>query len=360
MIARLVAVVTLVALALQPALAGGVTASTSFGPPTIRLEASDTLLAVRTAMVQLPRGATPLALPLADLGVAATDVTLDVMPADCARVVAVNTGTDGTRWLLEATRDCQVALAITYPVKGLAWALAYTATLGTDGSLGLSAALRVTNGVGRDLQDARLIGEFARATLSLENGQSVTLDQPWLDAAIAPEDVARSFVYDRVGSGDAPLELLTISADAPARATALPAGTVRIYAAPEAGGEFITQSSIAYAPPREPIELTLGPASGIAVTRTLDLAKEVDKRLDARNRVVLFDLLETWVLEVRNLRTEPIELRVRERHEGIWKLEESSVDLDRTDAETLEFTLPVAPDERREVSFVLRHQNRQP
>ena len=360
MIARIVAVVTLVALALQPALALGVTASTSFGPPTIRLEASDTLLAVRTAMVQLPRGETPIALPLAGLGVAVADVTLKVMPADSVRLAAVTTGPEGTRWVLEATRECEATLALTYPVKGLSWALAYTGTLGIDGSLDFSAALTVTNGVGRDLQDARLIGEFARAELSLENGQSVTLDQPWLDAMIARDDVSRSFVYDRVGVGDTPVEVLTIAADAPARATALPAGTLRIYASPEAGGEFLTQTSIAYAPPREAIELTLGPAPGIAVTRTLDATKEVDKRLDAQNRVVLFDLLETWVLEVRNLRTEPIELRVRERHEGAWKLESSSVELMREDAETLEFTLPVAPDERSEVTFVLRHQNKQP
>lgn len=360
MIARLAATIMLVAIALQPAPAAGVTAATPFGPPTIRLEASETPLATRQALIELPRGETLLALPLGELGVAAGDVTLEVMPDDCVRVASVRTGPDGARWLLEATREVEAALTMTYPAKGLSWALAYTATLGSRGSLDLAASLRVTNGLNHDLQDARLVGEFARATLSLQAGQAVTLDQPWLNAHVPAADLSRQIVYDRARLGEAPVEMLTIAADAPVRATALPAGTVRIYASPEAGGEFIAQASLPYTPPREAVELALGPASGVTVTRTLEETKEVDKRLDARNRVVLFDLLETWVLEVRNLRPGPVEMLIREHHEGVWKLEQCNVASERVDAETLQFELSVEPGQRREITFRIRHQNRQP
>jgi hypothetical protein len=360
MIARLIAVVAFGAVALQPVMAAGVTAATEFGPPNIRLEAADTLHATRQALVRLPAGETLLALPLDDLGVSPSDVTLAVEPGDCVRLVALRTGPDGARWLLRSAREVEARVSLTYPIEGLSWAIEYAATLGADGSLDLGASLRVTNGLKRDLEDARFVGEFARARLSLEAGQSITVEQPWLSANISPGDLDRSLVYDKARHGDSPVELLTVSGDATARATGLPAGSVRIYASPEAGGEFITGQSLPYVPPHEPIELALGPASGVQVSRSLDQSKEVDRRLDARNKVALFDLQETWVLEARNLREEPVDLLIREQHEGAWKLEECDADCERVDAETLVFDLTLAPEETREITFRIRHQNRQP
>ncbi len=360
MTARLTAVAALLALAFQPALALSVTSATQFGPPTIRLEAADTLHASRHAFVQLPAGQTALTLPLAELGVSADDVVLGLQPDDCVRLVAVRSDEDGTRWILQASRDVEATLALTYPVDDLSWAIEYAATLTTDGSLDLHASLRLTNDSARDLDDARLVGDFARATLSLDAGESITVEQPWLSATIRPDDLDRSLVYDRARHGDSVVELLTISGDAPARATALPPGPVRIYAAPADGGEFIRQTSIPYTAPREAIEFALGPTSGVVVTRGLEKSEELDKRLDARDKVTLFDLRETWLLEVRNLREVPVDLLVREHHEGAWKLEQCTERCERIDAETLVFNLTVEPGERREITFCIRHEHHQP
>ncbi|MFP4250333.1 MAG: hypothetical protein ACLFU7_11785 [Armatimonadota bacterium] len=360
MIARLTAVATLLALALQPAVALSVTSATHFGPPTIRLEAADTLHASRHALVQLPAGHTALTLPLAELGVSADDAILSVQPDDSVRLVAVHSDDDGARWMIESSRDVEATLALTYPVEDLSWAIEYAATLTTDGSLDLDASLRLTNDSARDLEDARLVGDFARATLSLDAGQSVTVAQPWLSATISADDLDRSLVYDKDRHGDSVVELLTISGDAPARATALASGSVRIYADPADGGEFIRQTSIPYTAPGEAIELALGPASGVIVTRTLDKSEEVNKRLDARDKIAVFDLRENWLLEVRNLRDVPIDLTVREYHDGAWRLEQCSDDCERVDAETLKFNLTVEPGERREVTFCIRHEHRQP
>lgn len=360
MIARIPAVIALVAVALQPSMAAGLSSATQFGPPTIRLEPGDTYHATRSALVPLQRGETGVTLPLSDLGISASDAILEVQPDDCVRVVAMRTGAGGANWLLHASRDVEAALTLTYPVTGLSRAIEYTAALGADGSLALDASLRITNGLDRDLSNARLVGDFTRAELSLQAGQAVTVEQPWLSARIAPEHVTGSFVYDKALHGDAPIKLLTISPHAPARATALPAGSARIYASADAGGDFIRSTALPYCPPREPIELSLGDASGIVVKRTLDSAREVDKRLDARNKVALFDLQETWILEVRNLRQEPVDLAIREHHDGVWKLEQCDTDYERIDAETLAFAVTIQPGERREITFRIRHQNRQP
>ncbi|MGI5819316.1 MAG: hypothetical protein ACOX9R_14600 [Armatimonadota bacterium] len=361
MIARLVAVIACVVVALQPALAAGLTVSTQFGPATIRLDGTKTLHATRRALVQLQQGETTiLALPLDDLGIAADDAVIQLEPADAVRLVAVRTGPEGPRWVLQAAREMEATLSLTYPIQDLSWALEYAAVLGARGSLELEATLRLTSALDRDLPDARFVGEFARASLSLEAGQSITVEQPWLNATVAADDLTRRFVFDKARHGDAAVELLTVSGAAPVRATALPPGTVRLYTAPEAGREFIMQTSLAYLPPREPLELALGPASGILVKRSLEVSKEVDRRLDALNKVTLFDLQESWLLEIRNLREEPVDLLIRERHEGAWTLEQSSEECERVDAETLIFNATVAPGERRQITFRLRHHNRQP
>jgi hypothetical protein len=359
MIRRVVMMISVLTVAAHLACAGGVSGFVSFGPPTIVLDSSETQLATRTATISLPQGDTRLALPLAEMGIAPADATLELSPTGDVAVSSVYTDAEGTYWTVHAVRDQIASIRLTYPVEGLTWSFSYTAALGADGSVALSAALHVANSTGHPLQDARLTGEFARAAVSLDNGQSLTLEQPWLNATVGPEHVSRALVYDTSVS-DTPVELLTIAGGIPQRATALPAGPVRIYAAPEVGGEFLTQTTIAYTPPREPIELNLGPAAGILITRKLTETKEVDKRLDARDRVVLFDLLETWEVEARNLRNEPVELLVREHHEGAWTLEEISVEADRSEAETFAFSVPLLPDEPSQITYQLRHHNRQP
>jgi len=185
----------------------------------------------------------------------------------------------------------------------------------------------------------------------------------------------RSFVFDAPRHGDAPAELLAFrpsEREVPSingipiigklfgGHLSLPPGSLRLNAAAEAGGGLITTASIPYVAPDEAAEVSLGPAAGITVTRTRAEAKEVNKRLDVANKVALYDLQERWELEARNLRAEPVELLVREHHEGLWVLEDADIQPEREDAETLLFRLTLAPGERRTLTYRIRHQNRQP
>ena len=181
----------------------------------------------------------------------------------------------------------------------------------------------------------------------------------------------RSFIFDAAVHGDAPWAaglppsecLRPIRRRAHRRIWLFaprhpPAGSLRLYAAAEAGGGLITTASIPYIAPDEAVELPLGPATGIIVTRTRAEAKEVNQRLDAANKVALYDLQERWELEARNLRAEPVELLVREHHEGVWVLEQADVRPEREDAETLRFRLTLAPGDRATISYRIRHVGR--
>lgn len=376
MTARIAVLALATALAV-PACAVQLTTALDLGPPTVRLEAGETLYATRSAEIALPPGETVLRLPLDELGVDPADVVVEVEPAVFVALIGARTTGDDeegatTLWRLRAERAVDATVSLTYPMKGLTRAVGYAATLAPDGSVDLQASLRVTNELGRDLEDAKLVGDEVRATLSLADGQSITVDQPWLSGTVPADAVQRQIVYDRARHGDAAVELLTIDplparpdemteAAAPARLSGpLAAGKVRIYAATDAGPEFIGESSVAYTPAGESIQLRLGPASGVLVKRTLDESKEVDRRLDARNTVVLFDLLETWILEVRNLRESPVTLEIRQKHDGYWKVERSTHDYDRPDAETLVFEVEIDAGKRAEITYRVRHLNREP
>lgn len=352
--------------------------ATTFGPPTIRLEPTKTLYLTRTAVVSLPAGETVLTMPLTGLKIAPADVWLEVAPADLVRLIAMETSPDvpdAVLWRLQARQEVAAELTVTYPIEGLKWGIEYSGTLLPDGAIDLAGALWVTNGVGRSLSSATLVGEGFTVVLSLSSGATVQQELPLLAAHIPADQVTRRFVYDKSSYGDAPVELLGFrpqrspqveeekpqeSEESSGGSGAMPAGTLRLYSAPSAGGELIATSSIPYTPAGEPIEVNLGPLSGVLVTRTRARAVEINKHLDANNKIALFDLEETWELEVRNLREEAVELEVREHHEGVWKLEEASTQYEREDAETLVFHVVVPPGERHKLNYRIRHLNRQP
>jgi hypothetical protein len=180
-------------------------------------------------------------------------------------------------------------------------------------------------------------------------------------------------IHDRDRYGDAPVEVLT--AEVPSvklvhgipivgklfrLSGPLPKGTARIYTAGDAGAEFICETTVPYTPAGRPLELSLGSVSGVVVTHTLDESKEVDKRLDARDRIATYDLLETHLLEVRNLRESPVRLQLRQHHDGYWKIEHATEEYDRPDAGTIVFEITLEAGASREITYRIRRMNREP
>lgn len=363
---------------LVPVALAELTTVVGFGPPQIRLEAADVLRVTRACTLPLRAGDNRIAMPVAPLGIPPADAWIEVEPADVVRVIDMQVDPAApaiATWRLQAAEDVDARVSVFYPVKGLSWAVEYDATLGADGGMELAGNLRVTNGIGRDLRDARLVGDGFTAELSVANGETVTRALPELMVALPASAVERSFVFDAARYGDAPVELLVFRpservpptfGDVPAAGRlftprlGLPPGALRLHAAPAAGGGLIATASIPYTAPDEAVEISLGPAAGLTVTRRRVSAKEVNKHLDVANKVALYDLRERWELEARNLRTEPVQLLIREHHEGIWVLEQADVQPEREDAETLLFRVTVAPGERRKLSYEICHQNRQP
>ncbi len=359
-------------------LCAGLATGIDLGPPTIMLEPAEVLQVTRSCTVSLPAGESIFALPASDLGVDPAGAQLVVAPADVVRVAAMEIPAGGAtvQWRLEAARPVEATVDVTCGLKGLAWSIHYEATLNADGDMDLRQLLTITNGLGRSFDEVTLTGPVS-AVMPLREGERVT--RSIMDRHIGPEFVKRSIIYDKARHGDVPVEMLTIVPPHPVRRgplldpsipiigrlfssslPALQAGSVSIRSDMQSGGELIGSASIPYTPTGEPIEIKLGPAAGILVTRALELTKDVNVRKDAHGKTAVLDKNEEWVIEVRNLRRSPVELAIIEHPEGTWQVQRANLDSDKPDATTLAFDVSLEAEGVFELIYTLRRQNLQP
>jgi hypothetical protein len=130
---------------------------------------------------------------------------------------------------------------------------------------------------------------------------------------------------------------------------ALPKGKVRFYSQDgDRQLEFVGENQIDHTPKDEVIRVLTG--------NSFDLVGEhrmTNNAEDSANRVVS----QTFEIKVRNRKKEPVEIRVVERanHGGNWTLTAQSQPHTKKDAATLEFRVPLKPDEEKVVTYTIRY-----
>lgn len=126
----------------------------------------------------------------------------------------------------------------------------------------------------------------------------------------------------------------------------LPAGRVRFYRSDDADGnlEFVGENNIGHTPRNEEVSLYTGNAFDLVGER-----KITDFQRDDRAQW----LKETIGITVKNRSKEPKEIIVREHlwRWLNWELENASMEHVKKDAQTIEFTVRLAPDEEKTVSY---------
>ncbi len=130
----------------------------------------------------------------------------------------------------------------------------------------------------------------------------------------------------------------------------LPAGRTRFYRRDDADNrlEFTGENTIEHTPQGETLRLYTGDSFDLVGER-----KRTNFQADGRNQV--FD--ETFEIKVRNRKTEPVEIRVVEHlyRWTNWTIVEKSADFTKTDAQTAEFRVKLAPDEEKTVTYRVRY-----
>ncbi len=131
---------------------------------------------------------------------------------------------------------------------------------------------------------------------------------------------------------------------------ALPKGKMRLYKRDEADGslEFIGEDQIDHTPKDETVKLHIGDAFDIVGER-----KRTDFKIDTGRHVIT----ESFEIHVRNHKTEPVEVLVKETlyRWNNWEITESNQKWTKYDSNTIHFPVKVDKDGEQVITYSVRY-----
>jgi hypothetical protein len=130
---------------------------------------------------------------------------------------------------------------------------------------------------------------------------------------------------------------------------ALPKGRARFYRQDDADKriEFVGEDTIDHTPKDEMLKIKTGDAFDLTAERT-----NTDNKSNSFNR----QAEQAFSIKLRNHKASAVTIRVVEHLRGPnWEVIEKSDDFTKKDAQTIEFNVPVKPDEERAVSYRVRY-----
>jgi hypothetical protein len=131
---------------------------------------------------------------------------------------------------------------------------------------------------------------------------------------------------------------------------ALPAGKLRFYRRDADGQlQFVGENTIDHTPRNETVRVTTGNAFDLVGER-----KQTNFRVDTGDKW----MDETFEIKLRNRKkTDAVEIRVVEHlyRWSNWSLTQSSEKFEKKDSQTIEFRIPVKPDEEKTVTYTVHY-----
>ena len=312
--------------------------------------------------------------------------TIQVRPLNAAdKVVVLNTSyppnENALIWAVSSPVAKEERIRISYILNGLTREITYRAVAEpNETSIALRNYFRLRNNSGEDLTDAELtIGYGAGFKKTIANEEILEMQAEktdslpirklltW-DGLVQPWDPE----YEKKTVG-LPLSYV-IKNDAASKLgahTMLP-GKARIFIKtkdqPAKAGEaatdgvaFIGEDWVTLTPVDRELKLSIGQSRDVKVTQRRMKSDRSNIRRNNSNAEVLWDLDETYKIEIENFKKVPADLVVIEHFPGYWKLSESSHKYERKDAFTVEYPLTLAAettgDKKTTVSFQLKRLN---
>jgi hypothetical protein len=131
---------------------------------------------------------------------------------------------------------------------------------------------------------------------------------------------------------------------------ALPAGKLRFYRRDADGQlQFVGENTIDHTPREETVRVTTGNSFDLVGER-----KQTDFRVDTSEKWID----ETFEIKLRNRKkTEPVEIRVVEHlyRWSNWNITAKSDEFVKKDSQTIEFRVPVKPDEEKTITYTVHY-----
>jgi hypothetical protein len=155
--------------------------------------------------------------------------------------------------------------------------------------------------------------------------------------------------YGREGNKNVRVMREFVNAETNHLGIALPKGKLRFYRRDaDSQMEFVGEDMIDHTPRNETIRVTTGKAFDLVGER-----KQTNFRVDTGDKW----LDETFEIKLRNRKKEPAEIRMVEHlyRWNNWDITQKSDDFKKTDSQTIEFRVPVKPDEERTVTYTVHY-----
>jgi hypothetical protein len=129
----------------------------------------------------------------------------------------------------------------------------------------------------------------------------------------------------------------------------LPKGRVRFYSQDDDRQlEFVGENNIEHTPKDELVRLFIGDSFDLVGER-----KQTEFKVNEANHT----LDETFEIQLRNRKKEAVEIRVVEHlfRWSNWSIEDRNHEFTKTDAQTIEFRVPLKPDEEKTVTYKVHY-----
>ncbi len=131
---------------------------------------------------------------------------------------------------------------------------------------------------------------------------------------------------------------------------ALPAGKLRFYRRDDDGQlQFVGENTIDHTPRNETVRVTTGNSFDLVGER-----RQTDFHVDTRAH----QIDESFEIKLRNRKKDaPVEIRVVEHlyRWSNWEITAKSDDFTKKDSQTIEFNVPVKPDEEKTLTYTVHY-----
>ncbi|MGC9316113.1 MAG: DUF4139 domain-containing protein [bacterium] len=289
-------------------------------------------------------------------------------------------------WKLHSEKSGKRDMEISYMTNGIGWEAAYVASVDDrDENLSLDGWVTISNKSGMTYEDATLklvAGDVHTAEqpppyptrakdgmMALESAPHGFEEESFFEYHLytlprkvtvadrqdkqislfdpAETPVEKELVFDGSRGNDVRVELVFENSKEKGLGMPLPKGVIRVYKEDKSGAlQFVGEDRIDHTPKNEDVRIYLGNAFDIKAERTQTDYRRISDRVNERD----------FKIELRNHKDEDVEVIVRERFWGDWFIKTESLEGNKKDARTYEWTVPVPKDSSAVLTFTVRNK----
>lgn len=270
-------------------------------------------------------------------------------------------------WELASPEALEVKARISYLLNGIDRLITYKAVADKEETqVDLKSHLVLRNFSGEDFTAARVLLNYGEAfeqgiqheetkQLLFMKQDGIPIEKIWtFDAAKKPWDPEK--VSGNVGI---PVTYkIKNEKESKLGENSLWDGKVRVYQDDgHEGTIFLGEDNTALVPVGEEMEVYVGDSRDLVITQRKMQEKQVNIRRNNSNHIVLYDTDEIITAKIENFKDKPAKLLLIQHIPGQWDMEKCSMEYERKDAGTLEFTVELKPQETRELTMHYHRRN---